>query len=63
MRGMRMAVPAPQRITGLPAPISRTEQNITGHHAVADYDILIRCFPNLRAGIPAGNLLMKAWVF
>ena len=63
LRGIRMSVPAPQRVTGLPALITRTGKNMTRYHAVTDYDILICCSPNPRAAIPAGHLSMKAWVF
>ena len=41
---MRMAVPVPQRVTGLSAPIIRTEEieeNMTRHDATTDYDVLI----------------------
>ena len=41
---MRMAVPAPQRVTGLPAPITCTEEieeNMTRRDATTDYDVLI----------------------
>ena len=37
---MRMAVPVPHRVTGLPAPITRTEEieeNMKRHDATTDY--------------------------
>ena len=42
--GMRMAVPVPQRVTRLPAQITRTEEieeNMRSHDSPTDYDVLI----------------------